>query len=720
MKRFILVGVFLFAILAFGLVKAQEGPPPDEGDKPAAGPMERYLPSDTMVYLKFRDASALPDYFKKSPLFRIWEEKDIQDALKEQVGEIEKSIKKGIEEFEKDSGLNVDDILATIKGELTFALIDFDVKSMMGANPPKLQMTLSLEPGDKKDEFQKILDAAQKAIMDDTGERGPRSSTQMYKNQKVYCFGDAQVMLSATWLGPKWVFSWDRNTLNGIIDRYLSGGIATNSLESNKDFAAIRAKCGGTGGEFFVYTDTGPLLKRMEDSMPEDVGKIYANLGLFEEMKSGYGAVIEKDGASREFSCLITPEKNKVLSLMGGTKIDTRLLIPSENIILWLGGGFDLTAQYNYMMNLLASVMREQGEDLVELLEELEGEYLGFNLEEEFVKAISKSSINFYIMLPEGGGAFPEMALTAGIADEKLIKQAIEKFADKMGEGIKSTGYQGRTIYYFSVDKFAGEDNEVPYWPSFSLAGGKLLAASSPQVLKRMIGNIEKPLEPSGEIKKALAAIPEGAYEFAYADTKKGFSYLYNTLIPYMFKKHKDDMPDFLDPATLPPVEVFTKHLSFVYMFAAKGKNGAWSEIVSPSGPITLPLAGAFLGASIAMESGMGGMGGFGGNRTAMEETAAIATLRTLSSTQELFNTRYGNYAGGLRALAEKNFIDKELATGVKYNYMFEMKAEGPDKWHCIARPLTPGKRYFFIDETGVIRLSNTPDIGPKSKSLGD
>ena len=50
------------------------------------------------------------------------------------------------------------------------------------------------------------------------------------------------------------------------------------------------------------------------------------------------------------------------------------------------------------------------------------------------------------------------------------------------------------------------------------------------------------------------------------------------------------------------------------------------------------------------------------------------------------------------------------------------MQADGPNTWHAVARPLNPGKgkRYFYIDETGVIRESKTADIGPKSPAFGE
>ncbi len=713
MRRFALTAVGIIALLAAGHLAAQEEPPAQEQKtQPAAAPMERYLPAKVLFYMKVRDSSALPDYFKKSVVYKIWQEKDIQNIAKEQIDEVKQKIEESFKEFEEESGIKVKDILEVFSGEATFALIDLDVESFDGPGPPKLDFVLTIDPGDKKEQLVKILETAQKAIMEDTGEDGPAPSVEKHRGHKIYNFGDAQVTLSATWLDAKWVLSFNKATLLGIIERYLAKEIPANSLEKDKKFATVYGKCGGGKEEFFFYYDTSSLARRFKESMPTEVGKIFADMGLFDSLVSGYGALIEPDGTSREMSYTLASETHKILDLIGKSKVNTTLYLPTENIILWLSASYDLTAGFNYIMNLLATGMREEGEDLAESLKELE-EQLGFKLEEDLIKSLG-TSLNIYIMLPQGGGAFPEIALTADIAKSQLIEKTIEKFAEKMGEDLKSVDYQGHKLYYFFIDKFAGKETDIPYLPTFTCAKNMLLAGSSPQVVKRMIGNLEKPLKPTGDIKTALAKVPKDAYQFAFVDTKKAFSYLYNTLLPYMHKKQKDSMPEFLDPANLPPVEVITKHLSYVYSYSTRDAGGSYSEVVSPAGPVGIPLAGVAITAAIAVPNLLESKG-------AANEAMVIASLRTLCTAQEVFNARFGNYAGGMRALAEKDLIGPELAKGVRGGYIFEMQADGPNKWHSVARPINPGKGkpYFYVDQTGVIRESKTADIGPESPVWG-
>jgi prepilin-type N-terminal cleavage/methylation domain-containing protein len=97
-------------------------------------------------------------------------------------------------------------------------------------------------------------------------------------------------------------------------------------------------------------------------------------------------------------------------------------------------------------------------------------------------------------------------------------------------------------------------------------------------------------------------------------------------------------------------------------------------------------------------------------------EAAAIGALRTLNTAQSLF--REGDkdhngtldYASTLVALQTNgNLIDSVLGTGTKQGYSYTILAATQFTWSAQASPLTPGKsgdRYFFIDESGVIRFN--------------
>ena len=88
-------------------------------------------------------------------------------------------------------------------------------------------------------------------------------------------------------------------------------------------------------------------------------------------------------------------------------------------------------------------------------------------------------------------------------------------------------------------------------------------------------------------------------------------------------------------------------------------------------------------------------------------EAAIIASLRTLSSTQEQYHSRFGAY-GSLTNLGGEDYIDPVLAGGSKSGYDITL-TPGDDTWSAVAVPSDPGTtgdRGFWVDQTGVIRFT--------------
>ncbi len=89
-------------------------------------------------------------------------------------------------------------------------------------------------------------------------------------------------------------------------------------------------------------------------------------------------------------------------------------------------------------------------------------------------------------------------------------------------------------------------------------------------------------------------------------------------------------------------------------------------------------------------------------------EASAQASLRTVSTVSEQHRNRFNAYPASLAALATNNYVDSTLGTGVKSGYTFVL-AGTTTTWTCTANPTTTsdGDRYFFVDESGVIRWAS-------------
>ncbi len=104
-------------------------------------------------------------------------------------------------------------------------------------------------------------------------------------------------------------------------------------------------------------------------------------------------------------------------------------------------------------------------------------------------------------------------------------------------------------------------------------------------------------------------------------------------------------------------------------------------------------------------------------------ESAAISSLRTIVTAQVAYNitSGTGNYSPDLATLANATLIDSVLGTGIKEGYVYT--CTGSDNFFVVtAAPQEPeqtGRRYFFADQSGVIRFSTDGPATVSSQALG-
>ena len=94
--------------------------------------------------------------------------------------------------------------------------------------------------------------------------------------------------------------------------------------------------------------------------------------------------------------------------------------------------------------------------------------------------------------------------------------------------------------------------------------------------------------------------------------------------------------------------------------------------------------------------------------RKAGNESSAISSLRTLSTVNEQYRTRFQEYADDLRDLQSAGYIDSVLGGGEKSGYEFDYDRSN-NTWSCSASPVSAGNdgdRHFFVDQTAVIRFN--------------
>jgi prepilin-type N-terminal cleavage/methylation domain-containing protein len=108
-------------------------------------------------------------------------------------------------------------------------------------------------------------------------------------------------------------------------------------------------------------------------------------------------------------------------------------------------------------------------------------------------------------------------------------------------------------------------------------------------------------------------------------------------------------------------------------------------------------------------------------SKMAANEASAVASLRTLNTASISYSTTWGQFPGGLPSLgpvasgtaptsATADLIDSVLAGGIKAGYTITWAGGGASTGYSItAAPQTAGvtgQRYFFTDQSGVIRVN--------------
>jgi len=119
-------------------------------------------------------------------------------------------------------------------------------------------------------------------------------------------------------------------------------------------------------------------------------------------------------------------------------------------------------------------------------------------------------------------------------------------------------------------------------------------------------------------------------------------------------------------------------------------------------------------------------------SKEAANESSAASNMRNISTAEFLYSSTYGaGYSPNLPSLSgntgtpaptHAELIDQVLASGTKSGYVISYTPGTPDAQGRIisyainANPLVPGstgQRFFYSDQTCVIRWNNTAPAGP-------
>ncbi len=113
-------------------------------------------------------------------------------------------------------------------------------------------------------------------------------------------------------------------------------------------------------------------------------------------------------------------------------------------------------------------------------------------------------------------------------------------------------------------------------------------------------------------------------------------------------------------------------------------------------------------------------------SRLAANEGSATASMRAIGSSQMLYKASQGVFSKSLFALSSEGYIDNVLGSGLKSGYVFATASVAGSASLAFTATATPqvttnltatGKRYFYIDQTQVVRfeVGTTPTNNSKA-----
>jgi len=110
-------------------------------------------------------------------------------------------------------------------------------------------------------------------------------------------------------------------------------------------------------------------------------------------------------------------------------------------------------------------------------------------------------------------------------------------------------------------------------------------------------------------------------------------------------------------------------------------------------------------------------------SKAAANEASAISAIRNIVTSHITYSATVGSgkYAADLTVLENSKLIDSVLGSGTKDGYSFASVGT-TNTFTITASPLTAGTtgtRYFFSDESGVIRYNTSGTAGTGDNPLG-
>ena len=609
--------------------------------------IEKYLPANTLVFITFPDIAAARENFKKTNLYKLWHDEEIQSFLKPLWEAFDKSPqKKQWDEFQgkfkEGTGLSLSEAFDVLHAQVAIALID-----AKPGLPQPFDAVISIDAGEYKDKLVATINRLQARLSKDQ----PRlkQETYEYKSVIITVFGDKASPIYYSWLDTMLVLTIHKERLEQIITGYQEK--PQNTLVNDAFFRQVRGRTGGGKEAFFMYWNIREVLTRYADKIPPKGNEIIDTLGLRGITAFGGAVTIQPDGLFKQDLFIATSGERKGLTKIMTLREPTNkfLKFAPAGSLVYSRANIDLKAIWDEVVAMLHTVPAVT-HNFDEAISAVENK-IGFSIANDFLASLGKEMTS-YSVIPEGGGLLPDSLTMVELSNQEKFEHCLQLFTNNHQVSVEEISFQGITIKSFrlpfkpprSTGQKYGDPKSVPvcHCQIFYFIKDKTLFVSNTlhgakRAILRMNSGGKGSLANDRTFQKLSQMVSHQPRFLYYIDLEHGFIPFYNTIVSagqlfqeYLKPVAKGKWPDFLDFNRFPMGETIGKYLGQSFFAVSSDTEGIKIESYSTGGFDPFSLSFTAIVAAIAIPNLLS-------SRLSANEASAQASLKMLSSVEVIF-----------------------------------------------------------------------------------
>ncbi|MDB5338475.1 MAG: hypothetical protein JWN70_4094 [Planctomycetaceae bacterium] len=467
-----------------------------------AVPSERRLGTDVVAYLSVRNISEMKTAWNETQLGQLIRDKDLAAFLKQ----FEAPWAKLSEEFEKEAGIALQDVLDVPHGEFAIAALYTVGKPMAAAG--------LMDFGEKRETVDKLLEKMNKSLTDD--DKAKRSEEEIDGTQVVvYTLPEAEsededadaktkkkpapgticYFIKDTTL----VVSSRTDALKSILTRW--DGQHERIFADKQAFKYIREKCRGENAEAIphvtFYADPIGLMKGLMVLGGADTTQSAYVLGLLPSLGldklKAFGGTLDMgtddfDTVSRALIYIEPPTSG----VLGAFQFPAKNLTPPKwvpaTVSTYGAVNWDIAGAYTTVETLYDTFLGQGA--LAKIVDNLAEQEDGpkIHIKKDVVDQLT-GMITIVGSVPADAEALSGERYLFGLElkEEAPVRQLLEKLVDLDGFPGKVREFEGEKIYEMKVEEADDDAEKGAYKPAMAITKKQLMFATHVQELEALL-----------------------------------------------------------------------------------------------------------------------------------------------------------------------------------------------------------------------------------------